>query len=124
MDILIVNDYGILVNNIQKLINEIYTYNCYTFVAHSKKESMGMMNNNTNLIIADYSLPDSSGSDFVKYVRHSNNNIKDTPIILISLNDNEDKLKEVCNKYDNVEYLLKPLNIEELKNALISLNLL
>lgn len=71
-------------------------------------------NKRIDLIISDINLPGQNGLDFVEMLRECNNI---TPVILLSAYTQKDYLLK-ATRLKLVDYLVKPINFDELKNCL------
>ena len=70
--------------------------------------------NKIDIIISDISMPNTNGIEFTKIIRNINKNI---PIILLTAHTDTNYLLE-ATKLKLVDYLIKPLNFNKLKEAL------
>ena len=70
--------------------------------------------NKIDIIISDISMPNINGIEFTKIIRKTNTTI---PIILLTAHTDTDYLLE-ATKLKLVDYLIKPLNFNKLKEAL------
>ena len=75
-----------------------------------------LLDNKIDLIISDINLPKISGIEFIKKLREKDFTI---PVIFISAYTNKEYLLE-ATKLKLVDYLEKPINFEDLLNALLN----
>ena len=73
-------------------------------------------NQDINILISDISIGQNSGIEFIKEIRKNN---KQIPIILLSAHSDKNFLFEAI-KLNLIDYLVKPINYETLKNSLKS----
>lgn len=79
------------------------------------KEALDWMNegNIPDVIVADLSMPEMDGYEFIQHIR-SSGFYRNLPLIMLSGNENtSDKVKAL--KYGADDYLVKPFNPEELE---------
>lgn len=126
MNILIVSDYGILIDKIKYMLSNIYFDNYAIYVARNYQEAIFNLVLHTDLIIIDQSLPggDKSGADLLTDIRKSKIAFKDTKILLMDADDEDNsKVKEICKEHQAM-MICKNFDLNDFKNALICLDLL
>lgn len=86
------------------------------FIAHNGIEALKIHENEIcHLLIVDYDMPIMDGKEFLSKLRKRNDN---TPAFIISSYDDQDKLKKAI-PLGLIDYLVKPYEIDELKNILL-----
>jgi DNA-binding response OmpR family regulator len=102
--------------NIRNNISKILRFMCReVYEVSNAKDGIAVFNNNKiDIIISDITMPEISGIDFVKIIRNKKNNI---PILLLTAHTDTNYLLE-ATKLKLVDYLVKPLNLKDLKKAL------
>ncbi len=113
LNILYLEDEDIIRNNIttmlQYLFNEVYA------TASVKEALLCFETKKVHIILSDISMPGKNGLDFIEQLRLKKVNI---PVILLTAHtDTEFLLKATRLKL--VDYLTKPVNFVDLKNALL-----
>ena len=113
LNILYIEDEKNIRENIAKSL-EILVFK--VFAVESIEETYEILRNNRiDLIISDINLPKKSGIEFVKEIRENNYYI---PIILLSAYTEKEYLLE-ATKLKLVDYLVKPIDFNILKEALL-----
>ena len=69
-------------------------------------------NNNLDIILLDYNLPDITGEEVLKTIK-KNNKLKHIPIYIISANVNKKKIKDLIN-LGAVDYITKPFDVHNI----------
>lgn len=102
--------------NIRNNICQILKFICKdVYTASNGKEALSLFNkNNIDIILSDINMPEMSGLDFSKEIRKNN---KFLPIILLTAHTDTKNLL-TATKLKLIDYLVKPLNLKDLKNAL------
>jgi two-component system chemotaxis response regulator CheY len=72
-----------------------------------------------DLILTDWNMPEVSGLEFVQKVR-SHDNLKKTPIIMITTNSSKEEVLEALRAGVN-NYIVKPFTPETLKEKILSI---
>lgn len=103
-------------DNIRENVTEVLKYICYgVFEASNAKDGLEIFKNNKiDIILSDINMPDLSGIEFSKIIRKENKHI---PIILLTAHTDTNILIN-ATKLKLIDYLVKPLNLNELKTAL------
>ncbi len=113
LNILYLEDEDIIRNNVstmlQYLFNEVYATSCVSdaISCFETKE--------VHIILSDISMPGKNGLDFIEHLRSKRVNI---PVILLTAHTDTDFLLK-ATKLKLVDYLTKPVNFVDLKNALL-----
>ena len=97
-----------ITNTLQLICNNVF--DC----ANSNDAIIIFEENKIDIIISDISMPNTNGIEFTKIIRNKNKNV---PIILLTAHTDTDYLLE-ATKLKLVDYLIKPLNFNKLKEAL------
>jgi len=109
--IVLVDDEEMVLTSIDSFLNLETSYNVVTFV--SAKEALNyIINNNVNLIISDYLMPEMDGISFLAKVREIKPEIP--RIILTGYADKENAIKAI-NEVGLFQYIEKPWNNDDLK---------
>jgi len=112
LNILYVEDEKNIRENIEKTLRLMVSN---VFSCENIEEAKKIIENERiDLIISDINLPGQNGLDFVEMLRECNNI---TPVILLSAYTQKDYLLK-ATRLKLVDYLVKPINFDELKNCL------
>ncbi len=112
LNILYVEDEKNIRENIEKTLKLMVSN---VFSCENIEEAKKIIENERiDLIISDINLPGQNGLDFVEMLRECNNI---TPVILLSAYTQKDYLLK-ATRLKLVDYLVKPINFDELKNCL------
>jgi DNA-binding response OmpR family regulator len=85
------------------------------YKSSNAKDALELMNlKKPNIIFTDVQMPKIDGFSFISKIKDQGNN---TPIVIISAYDDKEKLLKAI-KLDIVDYLIKPLASQKLKNSL------
>ena len=85
------------------------------YKSSNAKDALGLMDfKKPNIIFTDIEMPDIDGFSFISQIKENGNN---TPIVIISAYDDKEKLLKAI-KLDIVDYIIKPLTSDKLKNSL------
>lgn len=105
-------------DNIRENVSKVLSFICKNvYSARNVNEALEFFKNEQiDIILSDINMPEFSGIDFVKKIRKYN---KVIPIIMLTAHTDTNFLLE-ATKLKLIDYLIKPLNLEELKNALCS----
>lgn len=112
LNILYIEDEKNIRLNIKKTL-ELFCENVYDAEDILNAKEI-LTNHRIDIIISDINLPDMSGIDFVKQIRMTDKTI---PIVLLSAYTDKKFLLE-ATKLKLVDYLTKPINFQNLNNAL------
>ena len=86
------------------------------FTSSNGQEALSILGNkHIDIILSDISMPKMDGIEFSKEIRKSNKNI---PIILLTAHTDTNFLLE-ATKLKLIDYIVKPLDFKQLKEALI-----
>lgn len=113
LTILYLEDEDLIRENITKTLS--YIFHNVLSVSNVDEALKVYHQEKIDLILSDISMPKKNGLDFVKTVREENKHI---PIILLSAHTDTAYLLD-ATKLKLVDYLIKPINFEELTVALI-----
>ncbi len=85
------------------------------YKSSNAKDALDVVNlKKPNIIFTDIEMPETDGFSFISTIKNQEENI---PIVIISAYDDKEKLLKAI-KLDIVDYLIKPLTSEKLKNSL------
>ena len=85
------------------------------YKSSNAKDALELMDfKKPNIIFTDIEMPEIDGFSFISQIKEKGNN---TPIVIISAYDDKKKLLKAI-KLDIVDYLIKPLTSDKLKNSL------
>jgi DNA-binding response OmpR family regulator len=85
------------------------------YKSSNAKDALDLVNSKKpNIIFTDIEMPETDGFSFISTIK---NQEKSIPIVIISAYDDKEKLLKAI-KLDIVDYLIKPLTSEKLKNSL------
>lgn len=116
--ILIVDDEELIREGIARKIERLMPHADIVGKAENAKEAMELISLNLpDIVITDIRMPEMDGLQFINEVKSKNNNID---FIIISGFDNFEYARNAI-KLGVSEYLLKPVNNDELKNAISNL---
>ncbi len=99
--ILLIEDNKLIIKGLKYLLEKEYIFD----YAENKETALTKLKNIYDLVILDLTLPDGNGFDIAK-------TIKDTPIIFLTANDEEENIIKGLSLAD--EYILKPFRNGEL----------
>jgi len=88
--------------------------------AANGQEALDLMKNSwVDIVITDYNMPVMNGLDFIKAIK-SNDLSKDIPVIVISTEGNESKIKEfmACGA---AGYITKPFAAEAIRDLMVNI---
>lgn len=111
LTILYVEDEEEIRNNIYKVLKMLSNN---VFMAPNAKDAIEVYKNNKIDIISDINMPEISGIELIKIIREKNKYI---PVILLTAHTETNLLLD-ATKLKLSDYLLKPINLNDLKNAL------
>lgn len=112
LTILYVEDEEEIRNNIYKVLKMLSNN---VFMAPNAKDAIEVYKNNKiDIIISDINMPEISGIELIKIIREKNKYI---PVILLTAHTETNLLLD-ATKLKLSDYLLKPINLNDLKNAL------
>lgn len=112
LTILYVEDEEEIRNNIYKVLKMLSNN---VFMAPKAKDAIEVYKNNKiDIIISDINMPEISGIELIKIIREKNKYI---PVILLTAHTETNLLLD-ATKLKLSDYLLKPINLNDLKNAL------
>lgn len=112
LTILYVEDEEEIRNNIYKVLKMLSNN---VFMAPNAKDAIeAYKNNKIDIIISDINMPEISGIELIKIIREKNKYI---PVILLTAHTETNLLLD-ATKLKLSDYLLKPINLNDLKNAL------
>ncbi|HLG30205.1 MAG TPA: response regulator [Candidatus Brocadiales bacterium] len=114
--VLIIDDSGVMRKIIQRNIVQAGLLVDQFLEAGDGKEGLEKVgqNNDLNLILCDWNMPNMTGIEFVKALRSSD---KNTPIVMITTEGGESKTEEAKNSGAN-GYLTKPFTTDQLLRKL------
>ncbi len=114
--VLIIDDSGVMRKIIQRNIVQAGLLVDQFLEAGDGKEGLEKVgqNNDLNLILCDWNMPNMTGIEFVKTLRSSD---KNTPIVMITTEGGESKTEEAKNSGAN-GYLTKPFTTDQLLRKL------
>lgn len=114
MKIVIVDDHQLLLDGLKSLLDGNEKYDVVQ-IFNSAEEAVRFLNNNEiDLLITDYQMPEMDGLEFVHYMKKSQKKLK---IIVVSQHDEKHLVKEILKA--GVEgYILKKDTHHELENAI------
>lgn len=114
--VLIIDDSGVMRKIIQRNIVQAGLLVDQFLEAGDGKEGLEKVgqNNDLNLILCDWNMPNMTGIEFVKALRSSD---KNTPIVMITTEGGETKTEEAKNSGAN-GYLTKPFTTDQLLRKL------
>lgn len=117
----IVDDEPIIRMGIQKMLNWNELGFDIICLAQNGKQALEQLEvEEVDLIITDIEMPIMNGLDFIREVRNSesDNNVKNREIVVLTAYEDFEYARTAI-KYDIVEYVLKPVDIEEMTQILI-----
>lgn len=114
--VLIIDDSGVMRKIIQRNILQAGLLVDQFLEASDGKEGLEKVsqNNDLNLILCDWNMPNMTGIEFVKALRTSG---KNTPIVMITTEGGEARIEEARNNGAN-GYLTKPFTTDQLLRKL------
>lgn len=108
--ILIVED-EVMLSELMKVQLEYVGYDVIT-AEDGKEGSFKAMSERPDLILADIMLPELDGFEMIKII-HSNSDLKDVPIIVVTALGREEDIKKAKDLGVN-DYIVKPYSVDEL----------
>lgn len=118
MNILIVDDYNTMLRIIKNLLKQLGFKNVDE--ASDGEAALAKVKEKTyGLIISDWNMEPMTGLDFLKAVRGSNDNFRNTPFIMVTAESKTENV--VAAKQAGVNnYIVKPFNAETLKTKMMA----
>ena len=113
MNVLIVDDYNTMLRIVKNLLKQLGFSNIDEAMDGAEAFEK-VKQKNYGLIISDWNMEPMTGLDFLKAVRGSGENYKDTPFIMVTAESKTENV--VLAKQAGVNnYIVKPFNAETLK---------
>ena len=124
MSVLIVDDMPSMSKFIYKMMRNI-GYGKDFFFANSGKEALDILNNeNVDLVLLDYNMPDMTGNKVLANIR-DDRNLRDMPVVMITAEAYSDFVAEI-GEAEIDAYILKPITMhileERIKNVVEKVN--
>ncbi len=123
INVLIVCDKGQIIDSIKHDLDCTYDDVKYT-EAESYAFGIFDLSYSIDLIIVDADMVNDRIENFVSKVRKGAIHSKDTPIIIMGMEEKEEVFKKLILEYNEISYVFKGFDIEELRSALVDVRLL
>ena len=108
--ILVVDDDELITEFIKDILNEPKIYD--VFIKYDGQQAIEYLtDNDVDLVITDYKMPNMNGNEFLKKLRDSSLTAKTVPVIFLTAFEDREKWNEANHKTQPVvAYLHKPIN--------------